>query len=260
MLNSKFNSFTEWRLNDRKAYRYALILGIIPNICETFGWKTPIEHKPSNYWTLEKCIEEALKYKNRSKWNKLSSGSYKVARKNDWLDECCAHMVQNKKPSNYWTLEKCIEEALKYKNRGDWNKYSAVSYGAARKNKWMNECCAHMIRVSKPKGYWDDKENCLNEALKYNSINEWVKKCKSTYSTINKKEYFEECIKHMDKPKNKPSGFWTKENCMKDALKYKTKTEWRKSGSSGYQVTLRNGWYVESTKHMVSHKKLIQNS
>ena len=356
-MKSKYNSFTEWRLNDRKSYRKALILGIIPNICNMFGWETPIETKPHGYWTLELCKAEALKHKTKSKWQKGSSGSYNSARKhgwmdectthmtkslkqvagywtlelckaealnyksrnewcissrgsyksanrNGWMDECCSHMVetkkpngywndkkkclkealkyktisewqkhgsssytsalkngwmdectthmyQTKKPSGYWTKERCKAEALNYKSRNEWSVGSKVSYSLAIKNGWLDECCSHMVQVNKPKGYWNDKNNCLKEALKYNSINEWVKKCKSTYSIICRKEWFNECIAHMVKPKNKPCGFWSKEECIKDALKYKTKTEWRKSGSSSYQISLKNGWYAECSTHMI---------
>jgi hypothetical protein len=215
--------------------------------------------KPNGYWTLERCKAEAIQHKTKTQWQKNGNSSYNSALKNGWLDECCVHMSENKKPANYWTKERCIEEALKYNTRNEWSKNSSVSYTSAHKNGWLDECCAHMVQVNKPKGYWDNKDNCLKEALKYKSINEWVKKCKSTYSIISRKEWFKECIEHMDKPKNKPSGFWTKEECIKDALKYKTKTEWCKSGSSGYQVSLKNGWYEECTKHMVRYKKIQNN-
>ena len=251
-MKSKYNSFTEWRLNDRKSYRKALILGIIPNICNMFGWETPIETKPHGYWTLELCKAEALKHKTKSKWQKGSSGSYNSARKHGWMDECTTHMTKSlKQVAGYWTLELCKAEALNYKSRNEWSVGSKVSYSLAIKNGWLDECCSHMVQVNKPKGYWNDKNNCLKEALKYNSINEWVKKCKSTYSIICRKEWFNECIAHMVKPKNKPCGFWSKEECIKDALKYKTKTEWRKSGSSSYQISLKNGWYAECSTHMI---------
>ena len=55
-----------------------------------------------------------------------------------------------------WTKEKCKEEALKYKFRSDFNKYSGSAYhakfwkkssyvyGLCRKNKWLDEICIHM--------------------------------------------------------------------------------------------------------------------
>ena len=49
--------------------------------------------KPNGYWNIkEHCIEEAKKYKRRIEYQKGSHGSYKKARLNGWLDECCEHM------------------------------------------------------------------------------------------------------------------------------------------------------------------------
>src|SRR5690349_6420172 len=54
----------------------------------------------NNYWTLELCKNEALKYKTRTEWNKKSSGSYTAAWRMGWIDQCCQHMVAKSKPNN----------------------------------------------------------------------------------------------------------------------------------------------------------------
>ena len=69
-----------------------------------------------NYWTKEKCIEEALKYTSRSEFQKKSKGSYVACYKNGWLDIVCEHMSKIRHEKGYWTKERCLEEALKYKN------------------------------------------------------------------------------------------------------------------------------------------------
>jgi hypothetical protein len=85
-----------------------------------------------------------LKYKNKTEWKTNSSGSYRSANKNGWLDECTKHMEELIKPNRYWTKERCIEEALKYGNKSGWNRYSSGSYKSARRNDWMDECTKHM--------------------------------------------------------------------------------------------------------------------
>jgi hypothetical protein len=50
-----------------------------------------------------------------------------------------------RKINGYWTKEKCYEEALKYKTRTTYQKSNHSSYEVARKNKWLNEICKHMI-------------------------------------------------------------------------------------------------------------------
>lgn len=53
----------------------------------------------------------------------------------------------------------------------------------------------------------------------------------------------------MEKQKKKPNGYWTKERCQKEALKYKTRMEF-KSSSSAYDVACRNGWIKDICGHM----------
>jgi hypothetical protein len=55
------------------------------------------KRKPVNYWTKEKCIEDARKYKKRSEWMRKSHGAYRSAKKNGCFEECCAHMITKRK-------------------------------------------------------------------------------------------------------------------------------------------------------------------
>lgn len=96
------------------------------------------------YWTKEKCQEEALKYQSRTTFQKGSSSAYKSARINNWLDEICSHMEELKKPSGYWTLDRCQEEALKYKTRTAFQKGSNTAYLICLTNKWLDAMCFHM--------------------------------------------------------------------------------------------------------------------
>ena len=100
--------------------------------------------KPNNYWTKEKCLESALIFTNRCEWRKKSNGAYKSAKEKGWFEECTGHMIETRKPKNYWDKEHCMEEALKYEYKTHWWKYSNGSYNSAKKNGWLDECIAHM--------------------------------------------------------------------------------------------------------------------
>ncbi|QNJ54922.1 hypothetical protein vBValMR10Z_382 [Vibrio phage vB_ValM_R10Z] len=102
-------------------------------------------------WTLERLKADALKYKTRKEWNKKSTGAYSAAYKRGVLDECCAHMLDTRKPNGYWTLERLKEDALKYKTRKEWNKKSRKAYDAARSRSLIDECCGHMPKRAKRK-------------------------------------------------------------------------------------------------------------
>jgi predicted GIY-YIG superfamily endonuclease len=98
------------------------------------------------------------------------------------------------KPRGYWTKEKCQEEALKYSNRKDFRNNKA--YQAARKMKWLNDICLHMIEYNKKKGYWT-KEKCQELALECIYRNEFQQKYKIAYNTSLKNNWLDEICSHM---------------------------------------------------------------
>jgi hypothetical protein len=252
----KYKTRTEWKNNSKSSYQSARKNGWLDECTEHMVIRMI---KPSGYWTLELCKTEALKCATRTEWVKNCSGSYTVARKNGWYDECTKHMaIKITKPYGYWTLERCKEETLKYKTINEWKNNSSGSYTAAKNNGWYDECAKHIvIRITKPKGYWN-LNRCLEESLKYTYKKEWENNSKSSYQSARKNGWMEECSKHMYEP-YKPSGYWTLELCKAEALKCKTRTEWAKNGSGSYQVARNNNnWLDECTKHMVKkYKKRI---
>ena len=52
----------------------------------------------------------------------------------------------------------------------------------------------------------------------------------------------------------KPSGYWTKERCAEEALKYQARSEFTKRCSVGYQIAARNKWLDEICSHMPARK------
>ena len=103
--------------------------------------------KPKGYWTKEKCIDEALKYDMLSKFQKGSRGAYNRARKENWLDDICDHMINQHtkhKQNGYWTKGKCQEESIKYQTRVEYRKLSGHSYNIARLSGWLDDICSHM--------------------------------------------------------------------------------------------------------------------
>jgi predicted GIY-YIG superfamily endonuclease len=49
-----------------------------------------------------------------------------------------------KKKNNYWNKELCSIEALKYKSRTEYYKFSRGSYKSSLRNNWIDEVCSHM--------------------------------------------------------------------------------------------------------------------
>ena len=95
-------------------------------------------------WTLERCKEEALKYKTRGEFQDNSLGAYAAASQNKWMDQICTHMVYRRLPKGTWTYEACKQAALKSTTRTE---FKANFPGAARKaidEGFYEEIVAHL--------------------------------------------------------------------------------------------------------------------
>ena len=190
----KYEKITQWGKSSSASLKAAKINGWFEE-CTAHMIKQNLI--PKTYWTKERCLEEAFKYETKSKWAQNNDASYRIARKNGWFDECTAHMLDLQKPDGYWTLERCQKEALKYETRNKWKENDRKSYQAAMSAKFLNECCAHMLEIQKPSGYWNNKERCQEEALKYNGRFEWQKKSSASYNSARTNGWLDECCTHM---------------------------------------------------------------
>jgi hypothetical protein len=208
---------------------------------------------PSEYWTKERCLEDAQKYKVKKDWAAQSEVSYKIADRNGWLTESCKHMDDAVRKAEDWTLEICMESAKRFDTRTQWQKGHYQAYHFARINGWADECCAHMTRKQKPMRYWT-KERCLEDAQKYQSVKEWRLSSPGAVGAAGKGGWLDECQAHMSRG-CVPDGYWTKERVLAEARKYQTKKEWREGASASQGAAYGNGWMIEATAHMAEQSK-----
>lgn len=248
------------------------------------------KRKPKGYWTKERCIEEALKYKTRTIFQHISKSAYDASFRNKWLDECCEHMeilgnnykraiygiffddksvyvglsfnpkkrfqnhLINNQSSVYkhikitglnpdfkiltdflhkdlaskkegffvrkfnkegwlilnksetgnlgggttkWTKECCHQEALKYKSKYEFKLKHPSAYKASLNGKWINDITTHMTCGIKPINFWNNKENCLLEAKKYEYRSEFKSNNSPAYKACCKNKWLNECCGHM---------------------------------------------------------------
>ena len=70
--------------------------------------------------------------------------------------------------------------------------------------------------------------------------------------------WLDELCPHMKT--KKPNGYWTKERCAEEALKYETKSEFQKNSGGAYRAALKHNWLREAFKiYDYDNKKHIQN-
>lgn len=243
--------------------------------------------KPKNYWTYDTCKEEALKYKYREDLRHNAPGAYNVIYKNKWVSELCSHMIQKYKPINYWTKERCQEEALKYKSRIEFSKKNNSCYSTAIRHKWMDDICGHMVKLG------DMYHRCIyvfefsdNHAYVGLTLNiQSRKKCHtsnykspvfnhlkicnnvefkqlSDYVNIDdairlEAEYIQSYVNDGWVMLNKSKGgelgtiarIWTFDKCKEEALKYTNSKEFEFNSPSAYKSASVKKWLREICKH-----------
>ena len=105
-----------------------------------------------------------------------------------------------------------------------------------------------MKKEVKPSGYWT-KDRCVEDAKNYETISEWKNNSGSAYATAGKNGWREDCHKHM-KRKSKPIGYWTKERCLLESLKFNTISSFEKKSRGAFAASKRHGCYEDCCKHM----------
>lgn len=147
-----------------------------------------------------------------------------------------------------WTKEKCIKEVLKYKTRTELREKNYSCYDFCKKENLLDEICSHMPKKPKPNNFWT-KEKCLVESNKYNSKKEFRETAFSAYSACLKNNWLEEICERFDC--RKTQGYWNNiENCKKEVLKYKHRSDIQKNNPALYKAIRRNKWIDELCSFM----------
>jgi predicted GIY-YIG superfamily endonuclease len=206
------------------------------------------KRKSPNYWTKERCREEALKYKTRKEFSESSGSAARKAMKNGWQDDVCSHMIRLRPVSVHWTKETCHQEALKYNSRSEFSLNSHGAYNWSLRKGILDQICTHIIELHKPSGYWT-KERCHSTALKYKTKNELHQNEKSAYWSAKQNGWYEEICSHM------VSRNWTIEKCQEEALKYNTRVDFVKGCHRAYDYAQKNNLLDVVCSHMTEGNK-----
>lgn len=91
------------------------------------------------------------------------------------------------------------------------------------------------------KSKWNH-DTCLEEARKYKSRTEFLKKCGRAYDAARRNGWLDEYT--WFKPKLQS---WNKDTCLEEAHKYKSRSEFQKKCSCAYEVARKHGWLDDCT-------------
>jgi predicted GIY-YIG superfamily endonuclease len=150
----------------------------------------------------------------------------------------------SKKPNGYWSKIRVGKEALKYDSPISFRRGSSAAHSVACREGWLEEVCQHMDKI-KP---WT-LGRCIEAAKPYSSRQGFKNAHPGAYNAVLINSWDKKVFRHM-KRQLKPCGFWTKERCHKEALKYKTRQKFFKGSISAYSTAHQSGWIDEICQHM----------
>lgn len=242
----KYSSRNEFHNNSRTAYSTAIKNGWM----DDYTWFKP---KGEKKWSRKACYDEAKKYKSKAEFSKNSRGAYAAAMKNRWMDDYTWFETLWEKK---WNRETCFKEAQKYKSQKEFQKNSAGAFHAAYKNGWLKD----YIWFKRPEAYnkkWT-REKCAEEARKYKTRREFQKNSNSAYNVAWNNGWLDDYT-WLEKRDSKPNGYWTRERCFDEAMKYQSRKEFQNSGTTAYHVARVHGWLDDYTwfkRRIVSDKPI----
>lgn len=91
----------------------------------------------------------------------------------------------------------------------------------------------------KPRGYWDNYDNCYNAAKECTSRMEFKKKYTAGYHKARKHKWLDDYTWFDEKPK---FNYWDYDACYKAALTCKTRSEFQKKYPGAHKPAWKNGW------------------
>jgi hypothetical protein len=143
---AQYASRADWRNADPKEYECALRRGLLDLLGEDTGQSS---RRPKGYWTLERCKASAAEFQSRFRWERNTPSAYNAALKNGWLEECCAHMTDQRGRKRKWTPDTIAASAQRFRRKSDWLNAEESAYKAAKELGIFDEVTAHMPRYSR---------------------------------------------------------------------------------------------------------------
>lgn len=247
--------------------------------------------------TKEECIEIAKNFNNIIEFKKKYFSVYGRIIHKKWYHILDDIFPNRRKPPNYWTFEKCKEEALKYNYKADFKKNGVTPYRKSLRNGWLNEITSHMVlsgdkykRCVYVYEFFDNhayvgltynmevrknkrKLNPKDSVIIYINKTGLIPELKTLTNYIPVKEavelekYYYENYKHngwkmLNRAKTGGIGggiVWTKEKCLETAKNIKSRTELYSKYTGLVQAAKRNGWWNEVLLHIPLKRKINEN-
>lgn len=109
--------------------------------------------------------------------------------------------------------------------------------------------------TKKPRNYWKDKSNVIEESKKYKTRTEFKKKAQSAYNSAIANSWIDEFTWLGNNGGKHPKGYWkNRENMMNEAKKYSSKEDFKKGNLSAFLSAYKYA-YIDDMTWMVKQKQ-----
>ncbi len=244
---SQYQSFKEFMQKEPK------VLSAIRRKGKDFTEELTAHMDKSHYkkWSDEDLKNEALKYNNRTDFQKGSPNADAAARSRgkDFYNDITSHMIVKKR--NKFSDEDLEKEAKKYKTKIDFQKNSPSEYQTAQRRgkDFYDKITQHMEDVLT---YWDISK--IREVIsQYQTIKDLRTENPSAYNWLlrlkkNDLKSWEDLTKNLER-KHKT---WTDQDLADEAKKYSKMSDFWKYSSSAAQTARDRGkeFYDQITNHL----------
>lgn len=100
-------------------------------------------------------------------------------------------MANKERPNGYWTYDRVKEVALSCEYKSDFREENQAAYCKAHKMGWIKDF-TWLKDKKMPNGYWNNYDNCYNEAKKYQSKTDFQKGSGGAYNSSLKKGWLDD--------------------------------------------------------------------
>ena len=189
-------------------------------------------------WTEEKILETISKYKYESDFRKNEKKLIRRLHQKKEIKKYVSLLIKDN--ATFWNEELVKETISKYTHLGDFINNHGGASGWIRKNKKE-----HLLEGLISKNYirqvmvkWDNKEEIIKEASKYDNITRFMENECGMYKSAIKHGWLDDIKKVIP-----PKFLWTKDKAMEITQKYKDYRTFRKKNKNVYDAIMKYGWY-----------------
>ena len=250
IVSKNYKTRNEFRVGEKQAYSAASKHGWLDIVCSHMV-KPPSYNKGLSKEECQKIVDTC---ESREELMKKSAEAYRKALRYDLLVDAFG---EYKRPM-YWTKEKCHEAALKCETKFEFYTEYNTAYQTATHHGWLTDIGSHLkvsTSVKFPSKYWT-KAKCRKEALKYDTKFDFQSFSRKAYVAALRKGWLDDITSHMQEIR-KPNGYWTKEKCHQEALRFNHKTDFATYSGGALKYAQKQGWVTDICSHM-TRKRHIQ--